>query len=317
MTTTWTYDAASGTYKNHALAKGIMKVAAKNFIFVPFTKKVDGFGKQKGESVTLPFWKPLSTPNSPKLDEMRRIPVEKLQMGTRQITVEEWGRGVEYSNLMKELSELDPKDGAQAQLREQMEACMDNGAAAGFKQAKVLFTPTSLTGGTIDTDGSFSTTASHNMTKAHMGVIRDYMANDLHVPPFSGRDYVGIFATKALRGLKDDKALETWWQYLRKGEVIYNSEVGRVEQIRCTECNNEDALSNSVGSGNILGEGVVFGDQAVARVEAHTPELRADPNYQGDFGRTKAVAWYGIINFAIYWDTANDREARIVYIGSQ
>lgn len=316
MTTTWTFDAADGVYKNHKLSAGIMKAAALNFVFVPFTKKVDGFGKQQGESVTLPYWKPLDVPNSPVLSENNRIPIDKLSMGKRQITVEEWGRGVQYTNLMQELSALNPKDGAQAQLREQMEACMDNGAAAAFKEAQVRFIPTSLTGGTIDTDGSFSTQATHNMTKAHMGVLRDYMANDLHVPPFSGRDYVGIFTTKALRGLKDDGALEEWWKYLRRGEVIYYSEVGRVEGIRTVECNNENALSNSVGDGSVLGEGVVFGDQAVARVEAHTPELRADPNYQGDFGRIKAVSWYGIIKFAIYWDTANDREARVIYVGS-
>jgi hypothetical protein len=316
MTTTWIYDASSGVYKNHKLAVGIMKAAALNFIFVPFTKKVDGFGKGQGESVTLPYWKPLDVPSSPVLSEMNRIPIDKLEMGTRQITVEEWGRGVQYNNLMKELGALNPKDGAQAQLREQMEACMDNGAASAFKEAKVRFAPTSLTGGTMDTDGSFSVAATHNLTKSHMGVMRDYMANDLHVPPFSGRDYIGIFTTKALRGLKDDKSLETWWQYLRKGDVVYSSEVGRVEGIRCVECTNENALSNSVGTSSVLGEGVVFGDQAVARVEAHTPELRADPNYQGDFGRVKAVAWYGIIKFAIYWDSANDREARVIYVGS-
>ncbi len=317
MTTTWTFDAASGVYKNHQLAKGIMKAAALNFVFVPFTKKVDGFGKGQGESVTLPYWKPLDVPSSPVLSEMNRIPVDKLEMGTRQITVEEWGRGVQYNNLLKELGALNPKEGAQAQLREQMEACMDNGAANAFKEAKVRFTPTDLTSGTIDTDGQFSSTAQNNITKAHMGVMRDYMANDLHVPPFSGRDYIGIFTTKALRGLKDDRVLESWFQYLRKGEVIYYSEVGRVESVRLVENTNENALSNSVGSGDCTGEGVVFGDQAVARVEAHTPELRADPNYQGDFGRVKAVAWYGIIKFAIYWDSANDREARVIYIGSQ
>lgn len=316
MPTTWTFDAADGVYKNHELAVGIMKAAALHFVFVPFTKKVDGFGKKQGESVTLPYWKPKPVAANQELSETEPIPIDKLEMGARTITVKEWGRGVQYTNLMEELGALNPNEGAQAQLRNQMEGCLDNGAAAAFKEAKVKFTPTSLTGGTIDTDGSFSTVATHNITKSHMGLMRDYMANDLHVPPFSGRDYIGIFTTKALRGLKDDKSLEDWWKYLRKGDVIYYSEVGRIEGIRCTECTNENALSNGVGTGNVLGEGVVFGDQAVARVEAHTPELRADPNYQSSGGRLKVVFWYGIFKFGIYWDTANDQEARVLHVGS-
>jgi N4-gp56 family major capsid protein len=315
--TTWTFDASDGVYKNHDLSIGIMEHAALEFLFVPHTTKVDGFGKGNGESVTLPYWKPLDEPTTPVLGEMARIPVEKLEMGTRQITVEQWGRGVQYTHLMKQLGVLDPKTGAQKNLKEQMAACMDTGAANAFKEAKVRFTPTSLSGGTIDTDGAFSSYALYNLTKSHMGVVRDYMANDLHVPMIGGDHYVGIFATKALRGLKDDKSLEAWHQYLRNGDMIYKSEVGQVEGIRCSECHRENALSNSVGTGNVLGEGVVFGEDAVARVEAETPELRAEPNFQSNFGLIKACAWYGIIKFAIYWDTANDREARVVYIGSK
>jgi hypothetical protein len=89
-----------------------------------------------------------------------------------------------------------------------------------------------------------------------------------------------------------------------------------VEEVRCVEIAQENALSNAIGTGNVLGQGVVFGDEAVTRIEAQTPELRADPNYQSDFGRLKAVIWYGIIAFAITWDTATDKECKVVRIAS-
>jgi hypothetical protein len=44
------------------------------------------------------------------------------------------------------------------------------------------------------------------------------------------------------------------------------------------------------------------------------PELRAA--IPGDFGRQKAVAWYGILDFGVIWDTANPGEAKIVHVTS-
>jgi hypothetical protein len=41
-----------------------------------------------------------------------------------------------------------------------------------------------------------------------------------------------------------------------------------------------------------------------------TPELRA--SIPGDFGRAKAVAWYGILEFDVIWDTDNAGEAKMV-----
>jgi hypothetical protein len=89
-----------------------------------------------------------------------------------------------------------------------------------------------------------------------------------------------------------------------------------VENVRFVEVTNDAALSNSIGTGNVLGEGVIIGEDAVARIEVEFPHLRADMNYQGDFGRRKAVAWYGTVAFGVKFPTATDREARIVKIVS-
>ncbi len=314
--TTWEFDADDGVYKNHEISGQLLERAAEEFKIVQFTNKVNSFGKQKGESVTLVHWKDPDDPTSTVLDETTRIPIDKLQMGTRNIVVKEWGRGIEYTNLMKELSLFDPKAGAQKMLLRQMRRAMDLGAMDAFKEAKVIFIPTSVSAGTWDTDGTPSTEALANITKKHMGLIRDYMVKDLHVPHYEGGCYIGMFSTKALRGLKEDEAIEAWHQYLRKGELIFNSEIGKCEEIRLTEITNEDALSSSKGSSGVLGEAIVHGDEAVSRIEVDFPHLRADPNYQGDFGRIKAVIWYGIVNFGATWITANDREAKIVRITS-
>ena len=239
-------------------------------------------------------------------------------MGHQTITIKEWGRGAEYTSLAKQLSKLDPEEALQKALKDQMREAMDNAAAAAFTStdAKICFIPTSLTGGTWDTDGTPSTAATVNLTKDHLGVIRDYMANTIHCPFYEGDHYIGLLATKALRGLRNDRVIQAFNLYLQKGDLLYRGEVGMVETIRLVEVNNEGALSDGIGTGSVLGEGVIFGDQAVGRIEIDYPHLRADPNYQSDFGRRHAVAWYGTVAFGVYFPTATDREARIVRLGS-
>ena len=317
-TFSWTYDATSGTYKSHAMSAELLKLAALKMKIVQFTKKVDSFGRGQGETITLPYYKPIAEPTSAQLEEETRIPIDQLQMGVYTITIKEWGRGVEFTSLAKDLSALNPDAGAQKALKDQMMLCMDTAAAKAFTgtNAKVAFIPTSLTGGVFDTDGTPSTTALVNLTKDHMGVIRDYMANVLHTPFYDGEWYIGLFATKALRGLKNDRVLQSFDKYLRKGDILYRNEVGMIESIRSVEINHENALSDSIGSGNVLGEGVVFGEDAVGRIEVEYPHLRADMNYKSDFGRKKAVVWYGTVAYDVLFQSANDRECRIVKIGS-
>lgn len=318
QTFTWTYDAASGVYKNHALSGALLKLAALKFKFVPFTKKITNYGRGMGETITLPYYKQASEPTSAELEEQTRIPIDQLTMGSYSITIKEWGRGVEFTSLAQDLSALSPDDGAQKVLKDQMNLCMDSAAAAAFTgpNTKIAFIPTSLTGGTWDTDGTPSTPATVNLTKDHLGVIRDYLANTIHAPFYDTEWYIGMFATKALRGLKNDRVIQAFNMYLQKGELIYRGEIGMVEQIRLMEVNHENALSDGVGTGSVLGEGVVFGEDAVGRIEIDFPHLRADMNYKSDFGRKRAVAWYGTVAFDVLFQSATDREARIIKVTS-
>jgi N4-gp56 family major capsid protein len=315
----WNYDAIAGVFKNHALSGKLLEVAAREFKFVPFTHKEDSFGKRKGESITLVYYKPLADPTNAELSDDIRIPIDQLTMGKTDITIKEWGRGVEYTSLMDDLSAFNVKNAAQKALLDQMKQAMDVAAASEFTgtDAKIIFIPTSLTGGEWDSDGTPSTTALANLTKDHISVIRDYMQKDLHVPFFGGQEhYIGLMSTKALRGLRNDKCIEAWNLYLQKGDLIYKGEIGQVESVRAIEVNNESALSNSKGSANVLGEAVIFGDDAVARIEIEFPHLRAQANYTADFGRRHAVAWYGTVAFGVKFPTADDREARIVRVTS-
>ncbi|MEW6385914.1 MAG: hypothetical protein AB1491_00135 [Thermodesulfobacteriota bacterium] len=263
--------------------------------------------------------KELPDPTSAQLEEDTLIPIDKLQYGNRVFRVAEYGRGVEYTNLHEQLGQFNPRNLLQKALIRQMERALDTTAAKAFLDpatVPIVFVPTSLTGGTFYTTGTPGGTATAGLTFDHCGLLADYLADTIHCPPYEGEDFIGLSCNKNLRSLKTDRLWQQVHLYLQKGDLFFLGEQGKTERIRWVEINRAQALSNTAGSSTALGEAVVFGDEAVARIEVETPQLYADPNYQSDFGRTKALAWRGILAFGSVWETANDGEAKIMRIGS-
>lgn len=309
----WTYDAPTGVYKNHTLSTQLRHAAIAETKFMQFVNVEPGYGKKKGESITMTRVSNMSVPTNARLSENSRIPEDNVSVSTVSITVAEWGRAVPYTDLAVQLSSFNVEDAIQRALKDQMKLVVDGAVAAAFKTCKVKAIPTGVSSITFDTDGTASTTASANLNVYHAEQIRDYMYGTLNIPPYEGDDYVGLVTTKGKRGIISDPTFMDWTKYTTP-EKKYNSEIGRIESTRWVEINNFSALTNGVGTGSVLGEAVVFGADAVVMAVAEDPELRA--GIPGDFGRQKSVAWYGIMEFGVVWDTANAGEARIVHVTS-
>jgi N4-gp56 family major capsid protein len=310
---TWTFDAPSGVYKNHDMSSQLRFAAIAETKFMQFVRPEPGYGKKKGESITITRVANIAVPTSGKLSENNRIPEDELVISNVAITVSEWGRAVPYTSLSEDLGKFDMENMIQKKLRDQMALVMDKAAANGFKQAKIKVTPDGVSSLQFGTNGVAPAVATANLNVHHIEQIRDYMYSTLFIPPYEGDDYMCLISTKAKRGLMSDPNWETWHKYTDPSSK-YMSEIGRLENIRFVEINNSAALSGSLGSGGVLGEAVFFGDDAVAMAVAEDPELRAA--IPQDFGRAKSVAWYGILEFGIVWDTANAGEAKILHLTS-
>ena len=309
---TWTFDAPTGTYKNHKLSSRLYEAAVENSMFMDHVRPVEGYGRNNGETVTLTRVANITEPTSAALTESVRIPEDEFSLSTQTITVVELGRAVPYTSLSQDLSMFDTENPIQRKLREQMRLVLDSLAAAAFKRTQIKYQITGAATSTITTNGTFGGAASANMNIFHVEEIRDYMFDTLRAEPAVDGDYIGIFRTLGLRGIKRDADWEEWHKYTDP-TVKFNGEVGRIESVRFLETNHANALGK-VGTSSVLGEGVVFGADAVAMAEAMSPELRAA--IPGDFGRAKAVAWYGILAMEPIWDTGNAGEANIVHVGS-
>lgn len=308
----WQFDAPSGVFKQHELSSEIYKASIADTIFVDHTKPVSGFGRKMGENVTLKRVAAITEPTSAVLSEGIRIPEDQLVLSTKAISVAEIGRSVPFTSFAEDLSVLNLEGTVQGELKRQMKLVLDAMAATGFKNTKIKYAPTGLASNNIATNGTFGAAATANMNVYHAEQIRDYLVDTLFVEPAEGDDYLGIFRVLGLRGIKQDPDWEEWHKYTDPS-VKYTGEVGKIEGIRFIETNHSTALGK-VGTGSVLGEGIVFGADAVAMAEVATPELRAA--IPQDFGRQRAVAWYGILQFDVIWDTGNAGQAKIVHVGS-
>jgi N4-gp56 family major capsid protein len=311
----WTFDVPSGVYKNHTLSEKLRHAAIADTKFMQFVVPEAGYGKKKGESITITRVSNIAVPSNARLEEQTRIPEDEITMSTVAITVSEWGRAVPYTSLNQDLSKFDPSNIVQKELMKQMQLVMDSAAADAFTSSsvKVKAIPNGIASVVFDTDGVASTTATVNANVYHIEQIRDYMFSTLNVPAYEGDDYIGLCSTKFKRGIMSDPAFEEWHKYTDP-QSKYNSEIGRMENIRFIETGNTAALSGSLGSGGVLGEAVVFGADAVVMAVAEDPQLRR--GLPDDFGRKLSVAWYGLLEFGVVWDTANAGEARIVHVTS-
>lgn len=309
---TWVFDQDVGVWKNHALSEKIRFAATEMSVFLDHVGVEPGYGRNSGESVNITRVLNITEPTSAALTEGVRIPEDDFTLANTQITVAELGRAVPFTSLSSDLAYFDTTSSIQRKLREQLRLYMDTLASAAFTGCQIKYIPTGASAATWDTDGTASSTATANVNVYHLEEIRDAMVDTYHVPYAEGEHYIGIFRTLGLRGIKRDPDFEEWHKYTSPMKK-FNSEVGMIEQIRLIETNHANTLGK-VGTSDVLGEGVVFGEDAVVMAEAMAPELRAA--IPQDFGRQKAVAWYAILGFDEVFPTANAGQARIVHVTS-
>ena len=311
---TWTFDSPSGVYKSHAMSEQLRFAAIVETKFMQFVTPEPGYGKKRGDTITVTRISRLAIPTTGVLVENVQIPEDVLTVTTVGITVVEWGRSVPYTSLSTDLSEYNIENIVQRALKDQMKVVLDNAAAAAFKTGQIKAEMTGIAAINFDTGGSPTQTAAANLNLYGIEQIRDYMYSTLNIPPFEGDDYICLVSTKAKRGVMQDPAWEPWHRYTDP-EAKYNSEIGRMENVRFIEINNTGALSASPGaSQTVQGEAVFFGADSVAMAVSEDPELRA--RIPTDYGRSRGVAWYGILQFGLIWTTSNAGEARVIHLTS-
>jgi len=304
----WTWDAPTGVFKDSTLSSKIREAAISDAQVMRFARPESGFGKGKGQSVTITRVFPL--PLAARVSELDRLPSGRPAIDTMQIGVSEWGFKIPMTEFEKNLTHFDLTNQFQRVLRDQMKLTMDDMAATAFKSTPYKYIPVS-TGGVFDTDGTPSTSADANLSIADLRALHDEL-RALKVPKYRNGKYVGILSTKAARGIKNDPEYKDWLAPTTSGPFM-DARLRDVEGFMLLETNHDDALSDSLGAGSVLGEAIFFGADAVVLATVEEPELRA--GLPEDLGRFRDVGWVGTIEAGLVWDTAN--YSRVIHVTSQ
>lgn len=303
----WEWDAPTGVYKDHALSSNIRRAAVADAQFAAFARPESGFGKGKGQSITITKIFPL--PLATRVSEIERLPSGRPAIDTMQITVSEWGFKIPMTEFEKNLTYFDLTNPFQAVLRDQMRLTMDDMTADAFKTTLIKYTPVS-TGGVFSTNGVAGATADTNIGIPDLREIHDEL-RDLKAPTFRNGKYIGIVSTKAARGIKNDPEYKDWQAPTGSGPFM-DARLRDVEGFILIETNHATALSNALGTGSVLGEAVFFGADSVALASIMEPELRA--GIPEDLGRFRDTGWVGEVEAGLIWTEAD--YSRVIHVTS-
>jgi len=303
----WTYDAPTGVYKNHALSSQIREEAAADVQFAQFLEPEQGYGKGKGASVTIT--RVLQLPLAGRVNELDNLPTGRAAVQTVQQAVAEWGFAVELTSFEEDLTHFDIRNKQQRMLRDQIKLTMDVMCADALKTTPILAAATSAAALTIETDGDLTATAVSNLTVAHLRQLHDYFRQNLKCPKFRNNRYIGILSTRAARGIKNDPEFKDWQAPTGSGPFM-DGMLRDIEGFQLYETNHEFALDDDVGTAGVCGEAIFFGADAGFFATVEDPELRA--GLTTDLGRKRQIGWVGTIEAGLTWDVA--AQARCIFL---
>lgn len=304
----WQWTMPDGVFKNHALSSKIRVAAAADTQFMKFLGQEPGYGKRKGEALSITRYRQL--PTAGRVSETDRLPEVEPDVATKTITVSEWGSKIPMTELEKDLTYYDPTNKNQQLLRDQMRVTMDVMSADALKLTPVKYIPT-VAGGVFDTDGIPSTTADTNLSVADIRRIIDELRGNLKAPAFRNGLWVGILSTNAARGIKNDTEYKEWLAPTTNTPFV-TGVLKNVENVMLIETNNFEALDNAIGTGGVLGEAVFFGADPGFLATVSDPELRM--GLPDDLGRFQDVGWVGTLEAGLSWDEAD--LARVIHVTS-
>lgn len=304
----WKYDAPTGTYKNFTLSRDLRRESMFDTQFMKFMRAEPGYGKQKGESVTIT--RILQLPLATRVGETDRLPSGRPAMETKQVSVSQWGFKIPMTEFEQNLGYFNIMNPFQQMLRDQIAHTMDKMAADALKLTPVKYVPTA-SGGTFSTNGVAATLSDRNLGVQDLRRIYDRLSDDLKAPKYRNGKYVGILSTKAARGLKNDPEYKDWIAPTSSGPLM-SGQLKDIEGFALFESNHHNALAQLVGTSTVTGEAMFFGADAGGLVRIMDPEIRAgQPEELGTF---REVGWVGTLEAFLVWEKAS--LARAIHLSS-
>lgn len=311
----WGSDAPStGAYKEHEVAEIFKPAGFASLLF-------QLAGKRKvasGQSLTVPAYQNLDFPTSTVLEEDENIPLSKLSVTAKTISMSERGRAVAVTGKTENRSPWDILSGHKDVISTMMSRELEEVIATALKTMPVKYVCDTSSAASITTNGTPGASASSNVNIFHAQNIGNYLSDTLRVPmdPRYNAYVMVLRGAGVLSIQRDDEYFE-----LHRGRglsAIENLRVGQIADCVIYKHNDSRVLSNAIGDGSAFSEGFVLGQDAVLFGFIEQIGLYYDfsKNKATDWGRFKYIAWLGDYGAGLYSDSANAGLVRGLHISS-
>lgn len=305
-------NASVGVWQTLTLSREVRQRSTNKQKFRQFVKPEEAIGPHMGNQFSYSKMGKVAATGR-EVGEYDDIPTTTFPIRSNTLTAAEHSNSIEYTSRAMLFSELSLADAIILALQDDYDEYMDKLAAAQFRQADLVYTPTGSTSSmthTLTTNGVAGAVATRPIAAYDIKNISDIM-QDYNIPKVAGsNDYVCITGTKGHRNVKDDGEWIDASKYGQPGNLL-DGEVGRYQQIRFLHENN--ALTQSIAGGN--SEMIFFGDDAVVEIELYPMEMQAA--IADSYGRFRAVRWTTFVGFDKVWDFGtDDGETRILKVAS-
>ena len=297
MSQLWVTNSLGGHLTNNSLSKSLRKQALPSYVYRQFVNIKEDMGKKVGDTVFFDKRLRIDTKGG-TLTETATIPENKWKVVKDSVVVTEVGNSVPYTEKLDTLAEFDASDiSSQVLLEDQLEV-IDSLAYDQFNSAEYIAVCSDTATTVFTTNGTATVTASASASDKNIRDIVDYMKKRA-IPKFADGNYRAIVSVNTRRGVYD--FLQPIAAYAEPS-YRHTSEVGMYYNVRFAEDNA--FASDSIGLNSNKGSGFVFGQESVLEAVALPEEIRM--KIPTDFGRSKGVAWYGIMAWKKMWSLASD-----------
>lgn len=318
----WTdlqYHASDGQgayFTNPRLSQQLRHALVPLMKFRQFVDVKEGWGKGVGATLYFDKIGRISTAGG-TLVETNAMPEHQFTITRGTVAMQEYGNSIPYTGKLEALSNFDVQNPTIRVLRDDMASVLDKACGLEYRKTGRKYIATSTVAGTLESVTDGETIASNKSIKGGWRLyhirecVKELKARD--IPKYDGENYICIASVYFLNEMMKDSE---WRDNVRYGDParLFAGEVGRVHGVRFIEETNY--LIDTMGSGAHYGEAVIFGKEAVMEGIVTPEEIRA--KVPTDYGRSKGLAWYGIMGWEKMWKAADaGQDAHIIHFTGQ
>jgi N4-gp56 family major capsid protein len=301
----WAVNSLGGFLSNDVLSKQIRHAAQPMMKFRQFVDAEGAAGKNRGDTVMFNKISNITTAGG-TISETSTIPKRNYTIVQGSMAVAEYGNAIPYTLKAQTLADVSVPDMVKTVLRNDMAKVLDSAVATELKttyyKAACINTATTSTA----SNAAIAATASANMSDKNVRDCIDVMKK-LNAPRYDGSNYICVASTNMIRGLYDffeSKIIQT------TAAPMFMGEVGQYYGCRFVEETN--VLRNTLGSGQVLGEAIFLGGDAIREAIVIPEDIRID--LPKDFGRDQAIAWYYMGGFKLVWGSGSADELHVLHL---